>query len=54
MLISGDDSPEDNAEKIKTFINVNKDKRVEFEDIVHSFYHNTPQAFADIIENTEE
>lgn len=54
LLISGDDSPEDNAEKIKTFINVNKDKRVEFEDIVHSFYHNTPQAFADIIENTEE
>ena len=44
LLISGKDSPEENAEKIIKFVNEKIGERVEFEELTQLFYLNTPQA----------
>lgn len=45
LLLSGEDSPERNAEKIESFISDRLGETVNFEELKKEFYLNTPQAF---------
>ena len=46
LLVSGRDTPEENAEKIEAFIKDGLGKTVDFEELREVFFLNTPQAFA--------
>jgi glycosyltransferase involved in cell wall biosynthesis len=45
LLLSGENSPEENAREIDIFISNNLGKTVEFEELEKDFFLNTPQAF---------